>query len=234
MKNITSLTGGVLIENNPKIKIDPKISRLKKENFFNIFKKIIFVLFLMFLNSKYVFFLFFKFIKNSKKKKINFFLKKYRTDFKLSIKDKMPEEFLFDLSLFQKKILISQFEDINLKQDERIKKAKYYYMELKLIKELDFPQIDFNSKNVFIDFPILVKNFKGELNLFLMNKNIDIKDYYYTNCGENEIYSKYNFNKVNNSNNIASEILMLPVGKNINKKYQDKIILEIKKFFKDR
>ena len=136
--------------------------------------------------------------------------------------------------LLQKKILISQFEDINLKQDERIKKAKYYYMELKLIKELDFPQIDFNSKNVFIDFPILVKNFKGELNLFLMNKNIDIKDYYYTNCGENEIYSKYNFNKVNNSNNIASEILMLPVGKNINKKYQDKIILEIKNFFKDR
>ena len=58
MKNITSLTGGVLIENNPKIKIDPKISRLKKEIFFNIFKKIIFVLFLMFLNSKYVFFLF--------------------------------------------------------------------------------------------------------------------------------------------------------------------------------
>ena len=51
---------------------------------------------------------------------------------------------------------------------------------------------------------------------------------------ENKIYSKYNFNNVNNGSKIASEILMLPVGTNINKNYQDEIILEIKNFFKDK
>ena len=39
-----------------------------------------------------------------------------------------------------------------------------------------------------------------------MNKNIDIKDYYYSNCGEDIIYSKYVFDNVNNSKTIANEI----------------------------
>ena len=232
MKNITALSGGILIENNSKIRINKNESEIKNETFFNIFKKIVFVAMLMILNSRIIFFGFFKFIRLSKNNNFDFFLKKYRTDFRLSIKDKIPKEYLYVLGNFQKKLLLPQFDSLNQRQLERINKSKYYYYKLKNIKEFSFPQIDFNSKNIFIDFPILVKKNKNNLISYLMDRNIDIKDYYYSNCGEDILYSKFIFKSVINSKAIVREIIMLPVGQNINKKYQDTIIQEINNFLK--
>lgn len=232
MKNITTLSGGALIENNNKIIIDKNQLYTRNQTPFNIFKKIVFVSTLIIINLRLIFFLFFKFIKFSKIINFNFFLKKYRTDFKLSIKDKIPDEYLYNLSDFQKKILLPQFDDFNHKQSERIKKSKYYYYKLKDIKQLTFPQVNFDTKNIFIDFPILIKKNKNNLVSYLMYKNIDIKDYYYSNCGDDNIYSKFIFDNVNNSKTIANEIIMLPVGQNINQEYQNIIIEEINNFFK--
>ena len=232
MKNITTLSGGALIENNNKIIIDKNQVYIRNQTPFNIFKKIIFVSTLIIINLRLIFFLFFKFIKFSKMINFNFFLKKYRTDFKLSIKDKIPNEYLYNLSDFQKKILLPQFDDFNHKQSERIKKSKYYYYKLKDIKQLTFPQVNFDTKNIFIDFPILIKKNKNNLVSYLMYKNIDIKDYYYSNCGDDNIYSKFIFDNVNNSKTITNEIIMLPVGQNINQEYQNIIIEEINNFFK--
>ena len=231
MKNITTLSGGALIENNNKIIIDKNQVYIRNQTPFNIFKKIVFVSTLIIINLRLIFFLFFKFIKFSKMINFNFFLKKYRTDFKLSIKDKIPNEYLYNLSDFQKKILLPQFDDFNHKQSERIKKSKYYYYKLKDIKQLTFPQVNFDTKNIFIDFPILIKKNKNNLVSYLMYKNIDIKDYYYSNCGDDNIYSKFIFDNVNNSKTITNEIIMLPVGQNINQEYQNIIIEEINNFF---
>ena len=64
-----------------------------------------------------------------------------------------------------------------------------------------------------------------------MNKKIDIKNYYYKNCCEEKTYK--NFRKdCPNAKNISENILMLPVHQNISFDYQNKIIDEIKKFFK--
>ena len=106
MKNITSLTGGVLIENSKKVNLEESNFYFKNETGFNLFKKILFFCLLVFLNSRIVFFFFFKFIKFSKKFKINFFLKKYRTDFNLSIRPKIPENYLVRMHPFQKNLLI--------------------------------------------------------------------------------------------------------------------------------
>ena len=136
---------------------------------------------------------------------------------------------------FQKKILISQFRDLKKKQLIRIQKAEIYFNNLKEIKYLNFAQVDFNEKNIFLEFPIILnsKDIKDELFQYLIDKKIDVKNYYYRNCSEEKIYSE-NSNFCLNSKHISENILMLPVHEKIFKNYQYKIISEIKFFFKKK
>ena len=232
MKNITSYTGGVLIDNNNKIeKVD--FSKFKNPTKINVLKKIIFIFIIQLLNSKILFFLFFKVIKFSHKHSLNFFLKKYRTDFEVTIQKEFPKKFTYLMHSFQINILLKQFRNIKEKQMHKIEKARIYYKNLKDIKELNFPQTDFDEKNIYIEFPIICDSKLNKESLFncLMNKKIDIKNYYYKNCCEEKTYK--NFRKdCPNAKNISENILMLPVHQNISFDYQNKIIDEIKKFFK--
>ena len=233
MKNVTSYTGGLLIDN---IKIQSQIINNKyiQQNKFNILKKIIFVIIIQILNSKFIFNLFFRFIRFSHKKSYNFFFKKYRTDFVVSIEEKMPKKFLFFLHPFQIKVLITQLDDFEFKQIKRIENSKYYYENLKHLKSLAFPQKIFDERNVFLDFPILCESKITKKNLFnfLLDKNIDVKNYYYKNCCEEKIYINFS-NNCNNSKAISENIIMLPVHNKIDKELMDKTISEIKLFFKE-
>ena len=132
MKNITSYTGGVLLDNQKMIEIDNfKYRKLSK---INILKKAIFVFFIQLLNTKLIFPLFFKFIKYSYKYSFNFFLKKYRADFEVKIENNFPSRFCFLMHDFQKKILLNQFKDLEIKQINRTSKSKFYFDSLKKIK----------------------------------------------------------------------------------------------------
>ena len=230
MKNITSYTGGLLIDN---VKIQSQINnnRYIQQNKFNIFKKIIFVIIIQTLNSKLIFNLFFKFVRFSHKKSFNFFLKKYRTDFVVTLEEKIPNKFLFFLHPFQMKIILEQFDDFELKQSQRIENSKYYYENLKHLRSLAFPQENFDERNIFLDFPLLCdsKTTKDKLFTYLLDKNIDVKNYYYKNCCEEKAYYEFR-NNCNNSKVISENIIMLPVHNKINKELKDKTIREIKKF----
>ena len=136
------------------------------------------------------------------------------------------------MHFFQKKILLNQFNNFKENQILRTKKSKLYYDNLKEIKSLDFPQDQFDKKNIFLEFPIVCKSTTIKNNLFqyLMDRKIDIKNYYYKNCSEEKIYNKTS-NLCLNSKHISDNILMLPVHKKIHEKYQYRIINEIKNFF---
>jgi|TARA_Y100000294_G_scaffold106032_1_gene98503 dTDP-4-amino-4,6-dideoxygalactose transaminase len=231
MKNITSYTGGVLIDNQNK-KLNSFIAEYKILSKIDIIKKIIFVFIIQVLNSKIFFPLFFKLIKYSHKYSFNFFLKKYRTDFEVRIENKFPLKFSSLMHPFQKKILLKQFNNFKENQILRTKKSKLYYDNLKEINSLDFPQDQFDKKNIFLEFPIICKSTAIKNNLFqyLMDRKIDIKNYYYKNCSEEKIYNKTS-NLCLNSKHISDNILMLPVHKKIHEKYQHRIINEIKNFF---
>jgi len=234
MKNITSYTGGVLVNNqNENLEIDNLKYKILSRT--AILKKILFVIIIQLLNTRIFFPLFFKIIKYSHKYSINFFLKKYRTDFEIKIEKRFPAQFSSFMHPFQKKILISQFRDLKKKQLTRIQKAEIYFNNLKEIKYLNFAQVDFNEKNIFLEFPIILnsKDIKDELFQYLINKKIDVKNYYYRNCSEEKIYSA-NSNFCLNSKHISENILMLPVHEKIFKNYQYKIISEIKFFFKKK
>ena len=133
---------------------------------------------------------------------------------------------------FQKKILLNQFKDLEIKQINRTSKSKFYFDSLKKIKNLNFPQDEFNEKNIFLEFPIIcdLKKTKNELFEYLLNKKIDVKNYYYKNCSEEKIYNYYNSICLN-SKSISENIIMLPVHEKITKDYQQKIVDIIKSFY---
>ncbi len=231
MKNITSYTGGVLISKSGD-KIDIFNEKYKFLSKFKIINKILFVSILQILNTKLIFPLFFKFIKYSHENSFNFFLKKYRTDFEVKIASEFPTKFSSFMHPFQKKILLKQFNNLKTRQLSRIYKAKIYYDNLNTIKSLLFPQIKFDQRNIFLEFPILCETADIKNNLFeyLMEMKIDIKNYYYKNCSEEKIYNNTK-NFCRNSKQISDGILMLPVHDQIDQKYQYQIINEIKNFF---
>ena len=116
----------------------------------------------------------------------------------------------------KKELLIEQFPNIFSDQYKRIEKAKIYYEKLKDLDYFYFPQTNFDNSNIFIDFPIICKNY--ELKIYIWKKsltsNIDIKNYYYTNCGSERIYEIYKEKKeLTYSDNVAKNIFMLPVNK---------------------
>jgi len=230
MKNITSYTGGAIIDNEKIIKFENiKYRELSK---IDILKKVIFVFIIQLLNTKLIFPLFFKLIKYSHKYSFNFILKKYRTDFEVKIENNFPLRYCFLMHNFQKKILLKQFKDIETKQINRTAKSKIYFDSLKEIKNLHFPQDQFDEKNIFLEFPIIcnLNSTKNKLFEYLLDKKIDIKNYYYKNCSEEKIYNT-NHSLCSNSKKISENILMLPVHEKINKDYQLQIIDMIKNFF---
>ena len=231
MKNITSYTGGVLVDNKKNItSID--VSKYKESSKIDILKKMIFVFVIQLLNSKILFFLFFKLIKYSHKYSFDFFLKKYRTDFKVKIENKFPSKFSHFMHSFQMKILLDQFKSMKEKQISKINKSEIYFNNLKHIKYLSFPQSEFCDKNIFLEFPIIceTKNMKENLFDYLLERKIDVKNYYYKNCCYEKIYDIYK-SSCSNSQRISDNILMLPVHEKIEKNYQNKIIHEINNFF---
>ena len=231
MKNITSFTGGALVDNKNNDNIKFNFAHYKKPTKINIIKKIIFLLTLQILNSKILFPIFFKLIKISYKYSFNFFLKKYRTDFEVKIEKKFPSRFKNLMHNFQKYVLLKQFDGMVSDQNSRISKSKFYFDGLKNINKLYFPQKEFNNQNIFLDFPILCKTKETQNSLFqyLLNNKIDVKNYYYTNCSEKIIYNQTD-NFSYNSKKISESIIMLPVHEKINTNYQKEIITKIVNF----
>ena len=65
---------------------------------------------------------------------------------------------------------------------------------------------------------------------FVDFKRIDVKNYYYRSCSSNIVYRNYKIS-CSNSDEIAQNIIMLPLNKEVSIKYQKRIINEIKYFF---
>ena len=212
MKNITSLTGGALIDNHKVLKIDKFAENKLRVSFFDIVKKISFVSLLQFLNSRLIFPFFFVFIRFAQKNNFNFFLRKYRTDFETYTLNKIPPDFTKNLSNFQMYLLIDQVEEIDEKNKLRINNSLNYYDRLKNNDKLIFPQTNFNHENIFLEFPIICKEkkYKDYILQKSLNNYVDIKNYYYKNCESEKSYKIYKVSSSINSKYISENIIMLP------------------------
>ena len=234
MKNITSYTGGAMIINNKNFKNKKLCNKYSDLSKFNLLKKNLYIIIIQLLNHKILFPFFFSFVNFAEKNKLNFFLKKYRADHEIRIEKLMPKKYLYFLHEFQKNILINQFKNLMSKQLNRNQKSKIYFLNLQNINDLTFPQKDFDENNIFIEFPIICKNKEQRDNLvnYLRKNKIDIKNYYYKNCADENIYT--NIKRIClNSRNLSENIIMLPVHEKIYEDDQRKIIDQIKLFFNE-
>ena len=231
MKNISSITGGALIQNNKKLDFKKDYEKMEVVEYISFVKKILFYFLLIILNQRIIFPFFFIFLRIANKFKIKFFLRKYRTDYELLIKDEIPGDYIKKMSKIQKLLLLDQFRDLKKNNLIRINNSNLIYENLHKINNFIFPQINFNKTNIYLDFPIICKTIDLKKKIWekSLENFIDIKNYYYTNCSSNPVYSLYeNYKKCKNSEEIANKIIMLPVNQGINIFHLKRVIFFLK------
>ena len=231
-KFVSSLNGGFLITNNKEFynsflensknfKI-PKIKDLLK----NFFK----ALFISFFTSKLIFNHFTSYIiKFGYLKKIEIINNFSKNDPEVKKLSVFPDEYKIKISNYQASSIIKQFNTLEKNQNIRKTNAKLYYNGLKNINEIIIPQYIDNSSDGWINFPIQYKN-RDELLNFLFINNRDIAKYFYRNCNELLIFSKYKKN-IENIKDVVKELIMLPTYPGYDKKQINQNIETIKKYF---
>ena len=147
--------------------------------------------------------------------------------------NQIPNYYLSSINNFTKKLIYYQLKDFKRrKKNHDIRKInnKYYYNKLRKLSSKNiyiFPVKDFNFQN-YLEFPVLFKK-KEKIHKYLMSKGFDLKKIHYFNCSK-EFKSNY---KCLNSERVEKEILCLPNHEKINNYYIDKLINEIKIFYKN-
>ncbi len=126
------------------------------------------------------------------------------------------------LSIFQLREIIRQIPSVKKNLYLRLYNTKYYHKKLKKSINKGSPNIINIKKDCYLNFPLLVKN-KSIYNK-LMKNNFDASKYYYRNCADLEIFSRYSKNKLNNLNNYVDQVIILPNYSSLPKKYLDKLI----------
>lgn len=237
MKNISGLYGGGISFNNQDFYNFNKKFQSNFTNFPTLLylkQNFIYLILKLFSLKTFYNFIFFHIVRYAHFKNKNFLLNLFYPSLRFRKKRKFPQYYFSGINSFSKKIILRQLK--NFKQREsnhKIRKEnnKYYFASLKKmkLKQIQLLKIDdFNYQN-FLDFPVLVEN-KKLLNNFLLLKGFEVKYIHYKNCSKT---FNINFNTNKNSNIYHKNIICLPSHSNIDKKYINNILFNIKKFYKN-
>ena len=122
------------------------------------------------------------------------------------------------------------YQSKKLHHNNQMRKKNYLYLN-KNIRNKKILKIHNDNKflSSYINFPILC-NKRNMLSTYLYKNNIDHSKYFYRDCSQISFFKKYSFKSQNNINNLAKNLITLPIYHNINKKYLNKIIKAINKF----
>ena len=231
-KFISSLNGGFLLtnnkvfynsflENSKNFKM-PKIKLL----IYNYFK----ALSISFFTNKNIFSFFTSYIiKFGYLKKITVINNFSKNDPKVKRLNNFPEEYKIKISNHQALSIVKQLNTFQNNYNIRKENAKLYYNGLKEIKEIIIPEYTDNESDGWINFPIQYKNRDNLLNFLFIN-NRDIAKYFYRNCNDLEVFSKYRKN-LQNIKEVVNELIMLPTYPSYDKEQIYKNIEMIKKYF---
>ena len=232
MKNISALYGGGVSTNDNKFLKFYSNEKLNYSNFpFFLYLKqnfIYFFLKIISINLIYKNF-FFNLVKFAHLKRNFFLLKLFYPS--LKFKKEIPKYYFANIKNFSKKLIYLQLADQKSRIANHKNRKKINLIYFSQFKKLNIKQIkmipikDFGYQN-FIDFPVLVKDKEG-LNKFLLNKGIELRSIYYTNCSK--LFKTKN--KFLNAEKYEKEILCLPNHEKIQKKYIYFIINAISEFY---
>ena len=232
MKNIQCLNGGALIYSNNDFNnwLNANIFNLKEQSKLFLFKRLLYIFTVnFFTNTKIINFYFFRLIRFAYLNNKNEILKFIRPDHEPYLEDVFPPYYFKKITMTQAKFVLNQLENLEINNEKRKKNAYIYRKNLSKIKEVTIlDDQNFAYKN-HLEFHILCKN-RDKLFVFLLNKNIDVRKFYYRNCSSLEIYKKF-ATKCTNADNIENLIITLPCYPSYSKFNIYKILNALKEFY---
>ena len=224
MKRVSSIDGGAIATNDSELYKYAMEFNYKNKNIYigRIIKQILLFIIIKMVYSKIFYISFFNYLM----KQIHFL------NIKLFLRFIYPAEF-YSKKNFNSKLIFRRPSSISINMvaismtninnaDDyaRLKNIKLYFNKLKKIKNI---KLIYNGNSTFqnyLDFPILTNN-KKALYVYLFQRGIECKFYFYKSCSINK-FSKNNFDK---------KILCLPCHHNLSKSEINYICNEIKKFY---
>lgn len=144
-------------------------------------------------------------------------------------KTKLPQFYKSTITESQCRIILDQMNKFEQLNQIRNKYAKIYFNKLKKIKHIKIP--DYNSEDIYLTYPILVKSRHKIINFFLNNKQ-DITSTHYNNLDEAECFSNYS-NKCLNAKLVSNNLIYLPCYPNYGINNVNRNIHLLKKYFKE-
>lgn len=232
MKNVQSLIGGAIITNNDDFSkwIKIKLHELDFISSKTIFNKLIYVFCIDLLTrTKFLNFAFFQILKLAYKKNTNSILKLIRADHLPDLNLKYPLYYLKNMTNVQAEFINIGLKTMDYDCQERLKNAKIYYDHFKNFKDVIILSNENFCNLNHLEFPIICEH-KDELFNFLLNKNIDIRKFYYRNLGSLDCYKNFKKTCVN-AEEIESKIITLPCYPKYTKDNIHRNIAAIKEFY---
>lgn len=113
------------------------------------------------------------------------------------------------LNSIQAELGLMQLNDLDRKNDMRMKRGLELYRRLKGIDNVQIPLLEHKAKNIFSSCPILFKN-KIDIKRILLKKGIDVSAGYMQDCSRLDIFKEFR-KDCPNASRAEDEILYFPV-----------------------
>lgn len=237
MKNISAFYGGMVNTNDKDfIKYANHIINKNKQKFpLLIYFRQIIIFFLLkifsfnFLYKNFFYYLFFF----ANKYKIKFIEQLIYPSLRFK-KSNIPNFYLSRIISFSKKLIYLQLCNLTQRSKNHEKRKInniYYFKKIKNFNSKNIELLNYNDVNFqnFLDFPLLFKT-KNSIHNYLTHRGFELKKINYFDCSklfDNKELFPY-------SNKYENELLCLPNHEKISFEYIDKLINEIKLFYKQR
>lgn len=192
-KHISSLYGGMLVTNKKSLydKIINEYETFDGTKRSKLLKRCIELLVKDLLTKTCLFqFFLFQIIRISERYDIPFLKRFFSSENDLSIKEKIPSEYLERLSQSQARMTISQLDQLEANNLKRIKNATKYYQKLKEIKTFGLPPWRIDMSHIYTYYPVQVKDREGLIKHLIASKR-DASIQHYKNCADLDIFRKY-------------------------------------------
>ena len=234
-KFVSSLNGGMIMSNNTDIfkKIDQELLNFKKINYKLICKNYFKSLFISILTNSFIFKIFTSYLVKLGYQNNNKFINNFsKNDPNPKLLNYLPDNYKINITVDQSANILKQLGNYKYDLGKRIENAKIYYDNLKDIKNIHIPKFEKGISNGWINFPIQYKKRDKLLN-YLFENNRDLAIYFYRNCNDLQIFSKYRDRNLKIIDEVVKEIIILPTYPKYGRVQIMRNIYLIKKYFND-
>ena len=145
--------------------------------------------------------------------------------------DVVSEGYRYHLTNIMASVGISQIKQIDKFIKNRQKTCKKYNEAFKEIKEIKIPQTNFENISPFIYTIRILNGKREELIQHLQDKKIDV-GIHFIPVHKHSYFKNRKIGDMEITNRVVNEILTIPLHSNMKNEFIERIISEIKKFFK--